>query len=208
MPPYATDKVKKGFGSATWQPKPSPAFPTAFADALHQMFGDSLRIRWSLVEGAWHIEQQVGRAAALPPLGNNPWRDDWIRANDGYSLVMVVQPFPDMACPVCQATVTAPFLESAEILCTRCRRNGSDARHMAAYFPLGPALLDHLRAISPLLGHQKRRVLQEEALAQRRQKWEVDALERERAAQLKDGILDTFPKAGFPSLTPSSWTTT
>jgi hypothetical protein len=204
----AHTKVKKGFGSANWQPKPAPAFPTAFAQALDAMFAGSLRIRWSVVEGAWHLEQQVGRGAALPPLGANPWRDDWIRANDGFALVMVVQPRPDMHCPVCDATVQAPYLECAEVFCARCRRNGSDARHMAAYFPLGDALLAHLRSISPLLANQRHRVAQEEALLQRRKRWEEEAEQRELAAQLKDAAIEQLPKAGFPSLTPSSWTTT
>lgn len=128
--------------------------PSGFTAQLQREFGGRLRIRWSDKRGEWHIEQRVGRAV-VPPRFVSDYDDDSIRARDGYAFVMAIRPGDRMPCPGCGFTVKVPVMHSGEVRCDYCRSRERDGRYAAAYFPLGTALIQHLRRIDPLLGWNK-----------------------------------------------------
>ncbi|HYE80378.1 MAG TPA: hypothetical protein VEI97_20565 [bacterium] len=183
---------------------PCPYNPRSFQSRMEAVFGDRLRLRWSLRLGAWVIEQKVGRAA-LRPIRVEEWDDTLIRARDGYALVMVVQPGNRMACPFCHLTIAVPVMETAEARCEYCLSRNVDARFMTSFYPLGEVLIDHLKKIDPERREQRERVLREEAKALSVKELAEAADAREGAAQFKDSLLDQLPKAGFPSLVPDAW---
>lgn len=121
--------------------------PTDFLARLASAFSGRLRIRWSLVKNEWHIEQQVGRAA-LPPLRITEADDSLIRARDGYAFVMAIKNCNHSPCRHCGKSCRVPELRSGEIKCERCSEQ-KRAREFGGYWPLGDALLDHLRKIDP-----------------------------------------------------------
>lgn len=116
------------------------------------------RIRWSLKESNWHIEQPAGRGA-LPPFRIDPADDSLIRAKDGYWGVMKIQPGDRMACPAvverfplqtCGWTLKVPFRKTAETRCENCRKAGRDGRSFAGYWYFDESLLEELRRTDPL----------------------------------------------------------
>ncbi len=54
-----------------------------------------------------------------------------------------------MPCPDCGLTLKVPTLRFAEVVCDYCRFKGKAAQHLAAYFPLGDLLIEHLQKIKP-----------------------------------------------------------
>lgn len=116
------------------------------------------RVRWSLAEGCWHLEQAYGRGA-LPPIRIDDTDDTLIRARDGFWLVMKLQPGDRMACPgiiqkvprqVCHASMKVPTRRMGEAVCANCRRKGRDGRTVAGFWPFDATLLDELRRTNPL----------------------------------------------------------
>lgn len=57
-----------------------------------------------------------------------------------------------MPCPQCNLPLKVPELRFKEVRCEHCIRRGRDGRILAGYFPLGEALLEHLRRTDPLRG--------------------------------------------------------
>ena len=125
--------------------------PESFARRLRDESGGELRIRWSNARGEWHIEQRVGRAI-IEPSPVSAMDDDHIRATDGYALVLAVRDGDRMPCPDCGCELPVPHLQFAEIKCDWCKMRGKDGRHIAGHFPLGDALLQHLRRLDPKRG--------------------------------------------------------
>lgn len=186
-------------------PKPALYHPTHFHARMEEVFGGRLRLRWSVRHGCWFIEQKVGRAA-LKPIRIQEWDDSLIQARDGYALVMVIQPGTRMACPFCHLPIDVPLLETREAVCTHCTSKGRDAKFMTAYYPLGEVLIDHLKSWDPERQPEiLDRIRREEAEALKALDREHEAGHREAGQQLKDGLLDQLPKAGFPSLVPDGW---
>lgn len=116
------------------------------------------RVRWSLKDAAWQIEQPAGRGA-LPPFRLDPHDDSLIRAADGFWLVMTTSPGDRMACPtvvtpfprqVCGTILKVPFRRSGEVTCPTCRGAHRDGRIIAGFWPFDGALLDRLRRSDPL----------------------------------------------------------
>lgn len=122
--------------------------PTSFAEKLHTQSDGELRIRWSDSRSEWHIEQRVGRAI-IEPSPVDPLDDDHIRARDGYVFVLAVRTGDRMPCPECGIELKVPVLHFAEVTCDFCRMRGKDGRLPAGFFPLGEALLQHLRRLDP-----------------------------------------------------------
>jgi hypothetical protein len=122
--------------------------PKDFTRRLDEVFAGRLRIRWSLRNGEWHIEQKVGRAAH-PPYRIAEEDDSLIRARDGYAFVMAIRPGDRMPCPIDGLTLKVPVLHTAEVRCDYCRMKGREGRFKAAYYPLGENLIDHLKRIDP-----------------------------------------------------------
>jgi hypothetical protein len=176
-----------------------------FAARLEEVFSDRLRIRWSLRRGAWLIESKVGRGYGALPIPVAEWDDSLIATRDGYAPVMAVQPGDRMPCPRCGLGTSVPICETKEIKCVPCMARGHDSRWMAAFYPLGEVLIDHLKKIDPLRREQLERVQAEERAAMKAKERESDALARETAHQFGDSLRDQMPKAGFPSLTLDSW---
>jgi hypothetical protein len=55
-----------------------------------------------------------------------------------------------MQCPTCKGgPLKVPRLKFAEVRCPWCMEQGRDGRTLAGYFPLGQALLEHLRETDP-----------------------------------------------------------
>ena len=152
------------------------------------------RVRWSLQEQCWHLEQAYGRGA-LPPTRIDPFHDSLIRARDGYWLVMKIQPGNRMACPgvvslhprqLCGTTMRVPSRTAGEVVCANCRAHGRDGRTIAAYWPFDETLLDALRQTNPLT----RGVVKHNGKTQTRAAYEADQanarMDAEKDRKLKD----------------------
>lgn len=131
--------------------------PAAFKAQFLAEFPE-YRIRWSIRESKWQVEQSYGRGA-LPPLRISEDDDSLIRARDGYWLVMSFQPGDRMACrgiistnPVqrCGCTIKVPHRKTAEVRCGVCMSKGRDGRTLCAFWPFDESLLQHLRRTDPL----------------------------------------------------------
>jgi hypothetical protein len=125
--------------------------PESFASRLEEVFRGRLRIRWSIKQGEFHVEQRVGRGVFVP-YRISEIDDSLIRARDGYAFVLAVRPGTRMPCPHCGLEVKVPVMEFSETKCDYCRMKGRDGRYRAAYFPLGETLIDHLKKIDPERG--------------------------------------------------------
>ena len=182
----------------------APVAPIAFLDRLEDTFQGRLRLRWSPKRSVWAIEQRVGRAA-LAPLRRDPFDDSVVLARDGYTQVMAFAPTNYCFCAFCGRKLAVPLFTSQEIRCEACMAANKDARWRAAYFPLGERLLDHLKMLDPERQDIRERVAREEAASLLAKDRLNNANHREAREQLKDGLLDQLPIAGFPSLTPDGW---
>jgi len=116
----------------------------AFADRLQQEFGGRLRLRWSQLDHQWMLEEKVGRAS-LPARPGSEMNDQWIRARDGYALVLTIAPGDREGCKHCSQTIKLPVFDFAETACPAC---GKLTR--SCHWPLNDMLMQHLRMIDPL----------------------------------------------------------
>lgn len=121
-----------------------------FNQRLAREFDGRLRARYVQHRDEYHIEQKVGRAVTAP-FRINSEDDDAIRARDGYAYVMTIRRGDRMPCPGCGLTLKVPVMRTAETVCSYCRLRGKNDTHVAAYYPLGDALIQHLRSIDPHL---------------------------------------------------------
>ena len=181
------------------------------SDFLRELARDCphLRVRWSLKRQTWQVEQQVGVAQALPPIRIDEGRDDLIRARDGYAFVMEVAPGDRVPCPKCGLTVKLPHLETREVPCTYCRGKGRDATVIGGYWPLGDALLQHLRRTNPFRPSSEGEAVERMARESDAYNANVQRLEEEAARQhgedvLFDALIHQIPKVGYtrPTSTP------
>jgi len=138
--------------------------PEGFARQLQREFDGRYRLRWSHKFGEWNLEQKVGLGMADAPFRLDPEDDSLIRAKDGYWFVMAIRTGETMPCPViidrqtkarCGAEVKVPVMETREAVCLRCQLAGRDGRTAAAYWPLSDALIQHIRRIDAVLGHNE-----------------------------------------------------
>lgn len=137
--------------------------PHDFLSQLTREFGDRLRIRWSVAKHEFHLEQRVGRAA-LPPFRVDEADDRTIRARDGYHFVMAVKPTNYLSCDRCNRKCVVPELRTSEIRCS------CGWRAFGGYWPLGEALILHLKKIDPYRdGHKN--LARESDLATERAEW-------------------------------------
>jgi len=183
--------------------------PAHFVDRLEMVFGGEYRLRWSLREGAWHLEQFLGQRATKwnknRPL--DPWYDELVRARDGYTLAMSIRPGTVMPCPKCDLPLPVPVYALREVRCEQCIRSGRDGKYKAGYFPLENNLIDYIKVRTPSYTGacvaDQQQVLAEQANADR--DYRQERLVAHGRDALKDAFLDQFPVAGFPSLTLDSW---
>jgi hypothetical protein len=137
--------------------------PDSFTDQLSSQFHNRFRLRWSDKRQEFHLEQKVftGQVMEPPPIDPesghfDTYSDEWIRARDGYFYVMTIRAGDRMPCPICHSTLKVPVMETREMWCDECRKRGNDGRYVAAFYPLGEVLLDHLRDIDPQNGGPQR----------------------------------------------------
>lgn len=180
--------------------------PTEFQKKLHNTFGGDLRIRWSIRDNVWLIEQKVGRAA-LPTRRLSEIDDEMIQLRDGYARVMAVARGTNAPCGGgCGAILKLNMRETSEVCCSRCKiRSNKKEGFIGGYFPLDDQLIEHLKMMDSTRWDQLSRVKKEFEHADWLRKVAEDSVHREAAAQYKDALLDQLPKAGFPSLTPDKW---
>lgn len=124
--------------------------PSGFKSRFLSEF-PTYRIRWSLKQSQWLVEQQIG-SGALPPINIDPFDDSMIRARDGYWLVMMFRPGTRMACPTCGLDMSVALCKTAESTCLPCKSRKRDARVMTGYWPFDERLIEHLRRTDPLRG--------------------------------------------------------
>lgn len=172
--------------------------PKDFVEKLEREFPD-LRIRWSHKRQAWHVEQRVGRAA-LDPIRIDPDDDRLITARDGYWFVLEVKPAQEVDCPGgCGAKLKVPELTWKEVKCLRCELWGKDPFYMMGYFPLGEALLDHLRYTDPRRGAIKELAKKADEANQKLLDQRKRDLHNEIEAATKDSFNKVFgiPQVGY-----------
>jgi hypothetical protein len=179
--------------------------PQSFLNRLRDEFGGRLRLRWAPTQGEWHLEQRVGRGIFDPPLPSHrvaPHQraiqfEKRERARDGFSFVMAVRPGDRMPCPACGSTLKVPVMEMRETICTACAAKGRDSHVMAAFYPLGEVLLDHLRKIDPERDGVRRQARDIDLANDARQA----SLARAADGALHDGLIDAameqFPRVGY-----------
>lgn len=177
----------------------SPSIPTWFEEALEREFQGRLRVRWSSKRKEWHIEERVGRGVFDPPR-NAADTDRVERAKDGYRFFAAVQPKPWRACPECHLKMTVPVQEFKEVRCEYCGYKGLSGRLVLAYFPLGHALLEHLRKHDPLRDRTNQNLKELDLHNER----VALGMERDYTGKRQDilyeGVEAThFASAGFPS---------
>lgn len=178
----------------------APSIPQWFEEALEAQFDGDLRIRWSDQRKEWHIEQRVGRAMLAPgPVGQD---DRLIRARDGYSFFGAVQAIPRRPCETCGFPIEAPHLRWAEVRCAYCASQGESGRQILAYFPLGHALLQHLRKHDPTKDRIKTNIREIDLHNRRRDIAQERAASGESQDYLTDWVTtEHFPVAGLPGKT-------
>lgn len=177
-----------------------------FTHRLEQVFGGRLRARWSHKTNSVHIEQKVGRMIQL-----DRWvsavDDQAIRMRDGYHYILEVQPGDRMPCPQCKHTLKVPALQFRAIECDWCKLMGKEHRVVAAYFPLGEVLIDHLKRIDPLTGASKQLRLE----VNKGNEWVLKGQQRHLSNVVEDAGKDQFEKiagiqsVGYTKNTGSMW---
>lgn len=120
--------------------------PGWFAKQLDAEFDRQIRVRWSDTARAFQVERRI-RRSSFAPHGVKPGDDEAIRIVDGFDLVCEVAGGDRLPCPRCGRTVSLPVREMREAKCPACGRV-----FRAVYWPLGDALLQHLRYIDPVRG--------------------------------------------------------
>lgn len=168
---------------------------TEFNAALEREFQGRLRARWSAQSREYHIEQKVGRGLFAPPRRNEDTEGDrWIRARDGYELVMRIRLGDRMPCPKCGLTLKVPVLQIRETVCGHCQSKKRDGRMFAAYFPLGRLLIEHLYTIDPHRDAHKRQLAEADANNAKLQEGDDGGLLYD---VLHDELMTQIPKVGY-----------
>ncbi len=171
--------------------------PEWFRDQLDREFGGRLRIRWSVLRRAFHIEERVARPRALP-FRIDEADDRTLRVRDGYDLFCEVARGDRLPCPECGQEVKVAPLAFAEASCGRCRARNKEGRWTFGFFPLNDTLLQYLRSCDSTLTDQHGRVRAMDEENARREAIKEGDLTDERQAILKDGLIhEQIPKVGY-----------
>jgi len=186
-----------------------------FVERLEREFSQKYRVRWSDARQEWHLEQRVRRAIAegfveVDPRNREQWRlkhDAYIRARDGYVLVMQIKPGTRTHCTYCDQQMSVPLFHHATIKCEFCASRGRAVYQIAGFFPLGDTLIDYMKHIDGTTGGQQRvsdavnrsnDLLMRDLQANLRRP--IEAATRERANRILG-----FPQFGYGGR-PYNWT--
>jgi hypothetical protein len=144
-----------------------------FNERLQEEFGDRLRLRESKAEEAYVLEQRTHRGKFTPARRKDPTNhsgllpveldDKFIRARDGYDLILTVTKGTATKCPKCFLPMKVPTMKFGEVGCENCRTRGRRYRYIRAFYPLGESLLDHIKSIAPERGTTVSRVKSDDA---------------------------------------------
>lgn len=156
--------------------------PESFLEALRLQFDGRFRLRWSEGTSQWHLEQKVGRGRP-PHKKVSPLDDRAIRWKDGFEFLLAVTPGDRTRCPSCQMVTKVPVLKMQYAKCEWCEKE-----FRACYWPLGEALLQHLRYLDPDRGGAER-VLRDVEDAEYLQEFRRKRRVREEA---KDAVWDDW----------------
>lgn len=113
--------------------------PESFQDSLQREFEGRLRLRWSLWEDSFIVEQKIRRELA-DELGPQATEDDRLRQRDGYLKLCAVRNGDRMPCPYCKTTLKVPVFEFWLLQCPNCREYSA-----AGYFELNDRLVETLK---------------------------------------------------------------
>ena len=153
--------------------------PDWFQDLLHREFDGRLRVRWSVLRQAFHVEQRVGRA-------------------DGFDLFLELTRGDRFPCPECGQELRVVPFQVAEATCSECRSRHRDGRWRVGFFPLNDALLQYLRLCDSTLTDQHARVRAMDADNARLDEVKDGDYRQNRQDILKDGLIhEQIPKVGY-----------
>ena len=173
--------------------------PEWFLERLHADNHGRLRLRWSHQHHEWQIEAKRERGAIISTYVSE-YDDARIRARDGYDIIAAVRPGDRMPCRRCRTTVRVPCFEFGETKCERC-----GCRMRASYWPLGEALLEHLRYIDPFRGGHERIFADAERANAEREKSNQRAFSGHIQDEARDWAIDSFPHAAWDASRAKAW---
>ena len=159
-----------------------------------------MRLRWSLKEGFWHLEQKApAKFVELLQARNkrpDPYLDEVVRMRDGYTLVMRLAATPQVECPNCQQQLAMPVMETKEVKCMACQRKGYNVvLRGVAYWPFNDRLLNYIQSLAPGKQHKHRDKHKNEEATRLAE----GLLYRELSAGLHDSLLDQLARSTRPS---------
>jgi len=120
----------------------APAIPKSFLEGLERDFRGDIRVRWSPVRNRWQVERR-GRDIASSTDPKDRF-DTWVRSATGYYRVLETSPGSLVECSYCQKDYSQAFMTLKAALCPRCGK-----QELVMNWPLGDALLEHLRKTDP-----------------------------------------------------------
>jgi hypothetical protein len=164
--------------------------PESTTRRINDEFSRRIRVRWSDRTRTFHVEGRSHRGLTdfpMPPGLDKAqearvldmFYDDFLRARDGYQLIMEVQPGRRMKCPRngCHVTLQVPLNKTAEVPCWYCKSIGYDGRYIATYFDLeSDTFIERLRYLDPERAWREKAKTTEQRNAERTAAMEQDAL--------------------------------
>ena len=120
----------------------APAIPKSFLEGLERDFHGDIRVRWSPVRNRWQVERR-GRNLSSSTDPKDRF-DTWVRSATGYYRVLETSPGSLVECSYCGKDYSQPFMTFKAAQCPRCGK-----QELVMNWPLGEALLEHLRKTDP-----------------------------------------------------------
>lgn len=120
----------------------APAIPKSFLEGLERDFRGDIRVRWSPVRNRWQVERR-GRNVSSSTDPKDRF-DTWVRSATGYYRVLETSPGSLVECSYCSKDYSQPFMTLQAAKCPRCGK-----QELVMNWPLGDALLEHLRKTDP-----------------------------------------------------------
>lgn len=150
----------------------------------------------------YRVDRGFGQALEPPVDESGEYdrtNDEYIRARDGFDLIFTVRPGDRMPCPSCGFEMRVPIMEIRETVCGYCKFREKDGRYMTGFFPLGEALLEHMRFIDPLTGGPDRVLSEVRRSNLRREQQALRDFQNGSEAYLSDKFNNLFniPQTGY-----------
>lgn len=120
----------------------APPIPKDFQAGLDRDFRGDIRVRWSPVRNRWQIERR-GRNVSSSTDPKDRF-DTWVRSATGFYRITECSPGSLVECSHCGKDYSQPFMTLNAAKCPKC-----GAQELVMNWPLGEALLEHLRKTDP-----------------------------------------------------------